>query len=199
MYQFLHVLSLLLTPPLFAILQRMQSHVFGKREGTPFEINVTVLGCNDNVKASVLNGLFGEVYLLASREAAVYMGVADFFHIVRDGPVDKKIVDIHSVETNNNTIKDRILPSTNIDLEKHKYVIKNDFNVLSSHDLTRILRDDTAFAFIDIPCFNSRPTRSVGESFFLENLVHFDRAIVVVDPFEDVEDAGLPAVGLDCN
>jgi hypothetical protein len=83
--------------------------------------------------------------------------------------------------------------------ENHKYVIKNDFNVLSSHDLTRILRDDTAFAFIDIPCFNSRPTRSVGESFFLENLVHFDRAIVVVDPFEDVEDAGLPAVGLDCN
>ncbi|KAL3924847.1 MAG: hypothetical protein SGILL_000802 [Bacillariaceae sp.] len=90
---------------------------------------------------------------------------------------------IDSAESAHSVIADRALASST----SNNKTAEKEFNVRLNHDLVKGLRDDTTYVFVNVPSFESTTKKSVGESYFLENLAQFDRAIVVVDPFQDDE------------
>lgn len=151
---------------------------------TPFEIKVAVIGCNYAAKAALLNGLLGEAYLPTWGEFATHDGVVDCFRIV-DGAKEN----IQPASLVQSTIVDRALASTSIRLASRRKVavLKTEFDVAPIHDLTPELRGDTTFLFVNTPLSSRATKNELGESYFTENSMHFDRVIAVVDLHADDE------------
>jgi hypothetical protein len=141
-----------------------------------------VIGTNVNVKNTFLNGLFGDIYLPESYNTAQRNDLVDHFRVGSGGGnkiISPSFVRSMIVDRQNNTLVDTNLWQETV----------HDIN--SCNDLSKEIRDDASFVFVNIPCIEKSRTSLDGENYLLEKWVTFDRAIVVLDPMKENEAACL--------
>ena len=145
-----------------------------------FEFKVAVIGTKSNVKNAFLNGLFGDIYVPEYYNISTQRNdLVNHFRVGMSSGSNKAM----SSSTVRSMLVDR-QNNTHVDTHLWQETV---IDINTDNDLSKELRDDASFVFVNTPYIEKSRTSLDGENYLSEQWVTFDRAIVVLDPMKENE------------